>query len=65
MMRSQKEDDNDGHGPVEERLHLYGEARRWIYTSLLGRYKQEDKAAPNHTYRTQNAASIFGDKGAK
>ena len=49
------------HGMCQE--HLYGDARRWVYTCLAEEYEQKGKLArlcPS-TYGFRDAASICGD----
>ena len=56
-------------GPFEmatwdvSRAHLYGEARRWIYTFLPERHEQVGKLTRlcRSMYGTRDAASIWGD----
>ena len=60
---------NHADGPFEmatwdvSRAHFYGEARRWIYTSLPEGQEQKGKLARlcRSMYGTRDAASIWGD----
>ena len=69
-MMTGRDDDNHEDGPIEmatwdvSRAHLYGDARRWIYTYLPEGYEQQGKLARlcRSMYGTQDAASIWGDK---
>ena len=68
-MMTGHDDENHVNGPFEmatcdvSRAHLYGEARRWIYTYLLAGHEQVGMLARlcKSTYGTRDAASIWGD----
>ena len=68
-MMTGHDDENHFDGPFEmgtwdvSRAHLYGEARRWIYTFLPEGHEQEGKLARlcRSMYGTRDAASIWRD----